>query len=131
MNRRSAAGLHKRTILVVEARLDRARHVSALLTLHGYDVDSAATSVAGAEKARVRRPDLLLISLDVDEGLSDPEALQPLATLGIATVVCAGFRGELARRMASAPQVQSMLDNPVSDSQLLRAIRAALSEAAH
>jgi DNA-binding response OmpR family regulator len=115
---------------VVEARLDRARHVSALLTLHGYDVDSAATSVIGAEKARVRRPDLLLVSLDVDEGLSDPEALQPLGSLGIVTVVCAGFRGDLARRTASALQVHSMLNSPVTDSQLLRAIRAALSGAA-
>ena len=131
MNRRSAAGPHKRTILVVEARLDRARHVSALLTLHGYDVDSAATSVAGAEKARVRHPDLLLISLDDDESLFDPEALQPLATLEIATVVCAGYRGGRARRMASALQIHSMLDSPVTDLQLVRAIRAALSEAAH
>lgn len=127
MNRAAAGGdRNANSILIVEGRTGPARHALALLTLHGYDVRREATSGAGVASAQSVRPDLLIVSLDIDEGLSDSASLQRLGALGVPTIARSGFGGELADRMADALHARPVLRNPVSDSDLLKAVRAVL-----
>ena len=118
----------KKLILVVEERFELARHAFELLTLHGFEVELACTSWRGSEMARLRRPDLIVVTLNIDEGHSAEEAAGALGALHIPTVVPCGFGGRLARQMVEALQPSAVLWNPVSDADLLAAVAAALPE---
>lgn len=125
---RDLAMQSKKLILVVEERFELARHAFELLTLHGFEVELACTSGRGSEMARLRRPDLIVVTLSIDEGLSADEAAGDLGALHIPIVVLSGFGGRLAGQMIDALQPSAVLRNPVSDADLLAAVAAALAE---
>jgi DNA-binding response OmpR family regulator len=125
---RSFAMRPKKLILIVEERFELARHAFELLTLHGFEVDLACTSWRGLEMARLRRPDLIVVTLNIDEGLSADEAAADLGALHIPTIVLSGFGGQLAGQIIDALQPSAVLRNPVSDAALLAAVAAALAE---
>ena len=125
---RRSAPLSKKHILIVEERFELARHAFELLSSHGFDVELACTGRRGAEMARVRRPDLIVVTLNIDQDPSAGEAAGDMGALHVPTVVRAGLGGKLSREMVDALQPLAVLRDPVSDADVLEAVAAAFAE---
>jgi PAS domain S-box-containing protein len=66
----------RRTVLVVDDETLVTQSISAILQKHGYDASTASSADQALEKIRLRRPELILMDIDLGKGIDGIEAAE-------------------------------------------------------
>lgn len=115
-------------ILVVEDNIDQAHSLAELLELWGHDVVVAHDGLAGVERARSFRPDVIImdIGLPLLDGYQVARRLRAdPATSRIYLIALTGYGQDEDRRQAFAAGFELHLTKPADLEALRRALRSA------
>ena len=118
-------------ILVVEDQEDNRRIVRDLLTSVGFELVEATTGEEGVRLAETRRPDLILmdIQMPVLDGYDATRQIKDDATLKATPIIAiSSFAMKGDEEKARAAGCDSYVTKPYSPMQLLRVIRGFLGE---
>ena len=118
-------------ILVVEDQEDNRRILRDLLTSAGYELIEAVTGTEGVRLARSRRPDLILMDiqlpeLDGYEATRQIKADPDLRAIPIVVVTSYALSGDEAKALAAG--ADAYVTKPFSPRQLLAKVRELIAE---
>jgi two-component system cell cycle sensor histidine kinase/response regulator CckA len=113
-------------VLVVDDEPLVRSHLKRLLRQHGFVVEEAPTGNAGLEALRESPPDVVLLDMMLSD-LNGVEVVRRLRASGVTVpvVLCSGNLDAARERGLEPGLVQSMLQKPFDQSQLLEAIERA------
>ena len=105
-----------RIVLVVEDNARSRRLVADLLDLHGFDVVEAETAELGLDAARQKRPDLVLLDVQLPgmDGVGALQALRAdpeLASIPVVAVTAFAMRGDEDRFLSEG--FDSYISKPI------------------
>jgi len=122
------------SILYIDDDIHYARMIVALLTPHGFQVDTAEDGLEGLRKARELEPDLILLDLYLPRvsGLELIGQLQsePL-TRNIPLVVMTALPLEQSRQLVDGTGVQDCIAKPFKPDELTAILHRILHRPAH
>jgi CheY-like chemotaxis protein len=122
-------------VLVIDDDNDFVESVVNLLEARGYTVTSASNGKEGVEKAKAKKPDLILLDVMMttkDEGFNVARELQSIEGVkGTPVIMVTGVRKEMNLPFGFEPDetwlpVKQILEKPVKPESLLNAMAEAL-----
>lgn len=122
-------------VLVIDDDNDFVESVVNLLEARGYTVTSASNGKEGVEKAKAKKPDLILLDVMMttkDEGFNVARELQSIEGVkGTPVIMVTGVRKEMNLPFGFEPDetwlpVKQILEKPVKPEALLSAMAEAL-----
>lgn len=113
-------------ILIVEDYESYARMLRRLLTLEGFEVDTAATLQEAALRTLACPPDLILSDLTLPDGDGE-ELLTFLAAQGVPAIALTGHGAPADVRRSRAAGFVAHLVKPVEETELLNTIDRVLN----
>lgn len=119
----------KKHVLVVDDEADIVEFLTELLEDNGYEVSSASDGLAAMELVEVKRPDLILLDLQMPEetGTGLYRKLQHKKDFKeIPVIVISGLAGNYLAVSKSVP----VIDKPPKEESVLAEVRKALAGAA-
>ncbi len=119
------------TVLHIEDDTQHCRMVSAMLTSQGFSVETAQDGLAGLEKAREMRPDLILLDLLLPaiDGFGVIKRLQEdSVTRDIPIVVISAWPTADNRKRVHAAGARGFITKPFQIRDLIKIIRQSLPE---
>lgn len=120
----------RKKILVIDDNTELLALLRSSLRVAGFSVSTAATGLEGLEKARSRRPDLIVLDLVLPgmDGFAVCEALkrQP-ETCDTPVIMLTGLPGEFPRLHGLAAGAVELLAKPISPGQLTARIERTLA----
>lgn len=111
--------------LVLDDAPDMRQILSRLADRHGFEVIEAADGISGLELAKERRPDLILLDIEMPRmnGFEFLEALRADASFSDIPVIMISSRsGEKHRGQAATLGVRAFLGKPFKERELLAAM---------
>ena len=78
------------TVLIVDDNFDDRRILTAILEFYGYRVEAALSGTDGIEAARIMRPDLILMNIELPDtdGLTATQTIRADKEIGDTPVLC-------------------------------------------
>lgn len=123
------------TILIVDDDKELVESTKAILEDKGHAVISAHDGKTGMEKARAKKPDLMILDVMMAHDREGFEVAQEIRkdpiTKGIPVILVTGIRKAKGLPFSYEPDedwlpVKAVLDKPVRAEQLLASVKAAL-----
>jgi two-component system, OmpR family, alkaline phosphatase synthesis response regulator PhoP len=118
-------------VLMIDDDPEFIEATAAILSARGYEVDSAPNGKAGLAKARVRKPDIILLDVMMttkSEGFDVAREIHKIKELSaIPVILITGVRKEMSLPFGFEPDegwlpVKGVLEKPVKPDVLLKAI---------
>src|SRR5262245_52571223 len=123
----------KRRILVVEDNPEMLELLTLSLQTEGFSVSTAKSGIEAVRKARLHRPDLILLDLMLPEmdgfGVCQTIRRDP-AVAGTPILILSGATGELTRLAGLESGGTDFICKPAKPQDLASRIRAALGQSA-
>lgn len=115
-------------VLVVDDNLDAAEVLALLIETEGYIASTACTLAAAREQMVARRPDIVLLDLNLPDGsgmslLADIKS--DVATSGIRVIVLSGMLEEAVKEQAHGLGAADFLLKPFEHGQLTDVLQRA------
>ena len=119
------------TILIIEDNHSHLKLATLLLKRTGYEVLGAADAIEGLRIAREKRPDLILMDIQLPgmDGLTATRELkQDATTRSIPVIAVTAYLAEFSERDVRAAGCAGFIAKPYHHAELLAAVKAALGE---